>query len=137
MSQSLLLIINLVWHDIKIVKYWHSFCNKAYKNNFFHYIIFVKWELLSIFFFPEEALVNLVLAVHSYWILYINVNPVSFALLKFPTKCSEGSPLIQKTEFRPKCTFRSWFSYSVVRPWKHFFLSRKYPSKPWKPERQL
>lgn len=48
--------------------------------------------IVYIFFFLGEGLVNLVLAVHSYWILYINVNPASFVLLKFPTKRSEGSP---------------------------------------------
>lgn len=51
------------------------------------------------FFFSEEAWVNLVPAVNFYWIVCFNVkgqNPVSFTLLKFPTKCSEGFPLIKK-----------------------------------------
>lgn len=86
MSQSLLLIINQVWHDIKIVKYWHIFQNKACKNNFFCNTAFMKWGYFAIFF-PEEAWVNLVSAVNFYWIVHFNVkgqNPVSVTLLKCP-----------------------------------------------------
>lgn len=99
MSQSLLLIINQVWHDVKIAKCWHIFQNKARKNNSFCNTAFVKKRVICYIFFPEEARVNPVPAVNFYWIVCFSVkgqDSLSFTLLKLPTKCSEGFPLIKE-----------------------------------------